>query len=163
VTEPDLVQVHLLELPVGLWAKAREQSNELLREFTLMAESSAGLAETDGMRAPLPTRLTALVDTLTQDFAGVSDAQSQELNDAYEAGRSTLALLVFHVPVAAAAASQALGDLLDEADRYCTEGKHLLTLASSPDVVAFRRWYLDEFVRQVSGHPPTPWSPVSAV
>jgi len=61
------------------------------------------------------------------------------------------------VPASAGAAAAALRDLMDEADEYCQQGEHLLTLTSPEDVTAFRRWFLDEFERQCGGADPVPW------
>jgi hypothetical protein len=47
--------------------------------------------------------------------------------------------------------------MLDDADEYCREGRHLLTLATPPDLLAYRRWYLQQFVDQARGRPATPW------
>ncbi len=46
--------------------------------------------------------------------------------------------------------------MLTAADEYCREGA-LLTCAPPPSAVRFREWYLNEFVVQIDGHPPTPW------
>jgi hypothetical protein len=32
-----------------------------------------------------------------------------------------------------------------------------LTLVTPPEAVAFRTWFLEEFVRQVAGEDPLPW------
>jgi hypothetical protein len=48
---------------------------------------------------------------------------------------------------------------LDAADELCGEG-HMLTIAPAPEISAFRRWYLDEVVRQLGDASPTPWSEV---
>ena len=61
------------------------------------------------------------------------------------------------MPAALAAAARRLRTLLDEADAFCRAGD-LLTLATQPEGVAFRHWYLDEFQRQIDGRPPRPWS-----
>ncbi len=47
---------------------------------------------------------------------------------------------------------------MDEADDYCRAGQHLLTLVTPPEALAFRRWYLGEFVRQIAGEQPRPWT-----
>ena len=47
--------------------------------------------------------------------------------------------------------------MLDEADAYCREGAHLLTVATPPEELRFRRWFISEFVVQVGGAAPTPW------
>jgi hypothetical protein len=52
--------------------------------------------------------------------------------------------------------AQRVEQLLDEADAFCRDGT-LLTLEPSPDVVAFRRWYIGELARQVAGEAPEPW------
>ena len=66
------------------------------------------------------------------------------------------------MPGAAAEASQALGDMLDQADAFCRDGSHLLTLAADADVVAFRWWYLRQFIDQIAGAAPVPWPAVQA-
>jgi hypothetical protein len=47
--------------------------------------------------------------------------------------------------------------VLDETDEFCRAGK-LLTLEAAHDVLAFRRWYLQQMTVQASGGPATPWS-----
>jgi len=153
-----LHEVHLLEIPVPLWAKTQEQTDGLLREFALAADVTDEAAR----ERHLPTRLTALIDELSSQFAGVSTEQEQRLYAAAAAGQPVIPDLVYVVPGAAAEASQALGELLDEADDFCREGAHLLTLAADPDVVAFRWWYLREFIAQIGGDEPTPWSAYAA-
>jgi hypothetical protein len=97
------------------------------------------------------------MDELNTRFAGASTAQEEQLHAAAAEGVPVLERLVFTVPSAAAPASIELGEMLDAADDYCRAGQHLLTLAAPEDVVAFRRWYLGEFVRQPSGGAPVPW------
>ena len=157
-TEPDLHEVHLLELPVGLWAKAQEQTDGLLREFALAAD----LADPQALDRHLPTRLTKLMETLNAQFAGASTEQEQALFAAAAADEPVIEDLVYQVPGAAAEASQVLGDMLDEADAFCRDGSHLLTLAADPDVVAFRWWYLRQFIDQIAGAPPVPWPAVQS-
>ncbi len=52
--------------------------------------------------------------------------------------------------------------MLDEADAYCRQGSHLLTLQTPPDQRAFRTWFLAEFLSQLAGGPPTPWPEYTA-
>lgn len=59
----------------------------------------------------------------------------------------------------AAEGAARLESLLDEADEFCRAGD-LLTLAATGEGVAFRRWFLHEFVRQIDGRPPRAWSSV---
>jgi hypothetical protein len=148
----DLVEVRMLQLPVRLWARAQEQHDALMREFALMSVP----AEPGERERHVPTRLTQLMDTLTADFEGVSTQQEQELFAAAAAGTDSLDQ-VYRVPPAVAPASKALGQMLDEADEYCRQGKHLLTLASDDELVRFRWWYLDQFIDQTAGKPPVAW------
>jgi len=67
--------------------------------------------------------------------------------------------LAFRVPPDVGPDTRRFGDLLDEVDRYCAEGEHLLSLVTPPGPLRFRRWYLGEFLRQVDGGPPQRWEP----
>jgi hypothetical protein len=60
--------------------------------------------------------------------------------------------------VSAVAAAAHLGDILDEADDYCRSGKLLLTLATPPPLVTYRKWFLSQFTEQAAGSPPTTWA-----
>ena len=105
----------------------------------------------------MPTRLAQLIDTLTADFEGVSTEQEQQLYDAAAANQPVIDELVYTIPRAAVPASKALGVMLDEADEFCRQGKHLLTLAADDELVRFRRWFLDQFIDQADGKPPVAW------
>lgn len=155
MTDPaqDLYQVRIRQLPVRLWARSQEQHDALMREFALMAVPSD---ERDRERH-VPTRLRQLIDTLTADFEGVSTEQEQQLFDAAERGQDVLDELVYTLPRAAVPASQALGEMLAEADDFCRQGEHLLTLAADDELVQFRRWYLGEFIDQADGKSPVAW------
>jgi hypothetical protein len=61
------------------------------------------------------------------------------------------------VPESVGAAAHSLGDILDQADVYCSTGRHLLTLATPEDLVTFRHWFLAQFTDQVTGAPPVSW------
>lgn len=152
----DLAVVELIGLPLALNARSQEHSQALIREFQLIAEQVDGQAQ-DGVRAPIPRRLLELVAVLTADYSAYTAEQEEIMDDALAAGEESVDL-VYRVPRSAGPAAQMLGELLDEADEFCREGKHLLTLATPPDLVAYRRWYLEEFTRQLAGEPPRPWS-----
>jgi hypothetical protein len=155
MTDPnnDLYQVRVLQMPVPLWSRSQEQHDALMREFALM---SVPTEESERQRH-VPTRLSQLIDTLTADFEGVSTEQEQQLYNAAAAGQPVIDELVYMLPLAAVPASKALGEMLDEADEFCRQGKHLLTLAADDELVRFRRWYLDQFIEQADGKPPVPW------
>ncbi|HEU5035256.1 MAG TPA: hypothetical protein VFT62_10950 [Mycobacteriales bacterium] len=155
---PDLVRVELLGLPVPLWQRSQEHTDELIREFTLIAsERRYG----DSEQHAVPHRLIALIDDLTTQYSGFSEANEQQLVEAAARGSESLDL-VYVLPPAAGQAAEHLGQLLDEADEYCRRGQHLLTLATPEDQAAFRRWFLEEFPRQIAGAEPRPWTAYSA-
>ena len=143
----DLVTVRILGLPLDVMQRSAEHSDELLREFALIREEGS---------EHVPARLLALVEELRGRFGSFSEGARQSMQAALERGEETIDLS-YEVPPAVAAAARQLGALLDEADDFCRAGD-LLTLATLPEGVAFRRWYLEEFQRQVDGQPPRPWS-----
>jgi hypothetical protein len=154
------VEVHLLRLPVALWGRAREHSDEMQREFALMSMSASGAS--DGDERTVPVRLVELSRTLRSQYATATSAQEQQLEAALEAGTDELDDLVYVLPPAAADASRQLAALYDEADEHCRQGEHLLTLSTPDDLVAFRRWFLGEMAEQLGGRAPTPWPEYAA-
>jgi len=152
--EAVLVDVHLIGLPVTLWARAQEHTDELIREFTLLA---AQLRESGGHHE-LPVRLVQLIEELTARYSGLTNEQETRLATAALNGVQTIDDLGFRVPASTAEAAAHLGALLDECDEYCRAGRDLLTLATPTELVRFRNWYLDAFIEQVAGRPPTSWS-----
>jgi hypothetical protein len=146
-----LVEVRLLGLDLEDHRRSSQHHDELFREFAIIASSEADDAAT-------PVRLMSLIDELTSQYAGLTQNANEELQAAVERGDAHIDL-VFHLPAAVSAAVERFHELLDEADEYCRSGD-LLTLAPPPDAVAFRRWYLDEFVRQIAGEAPRPWPEV---
>jgi hypothetical protein len=148
-----LVTVQILGLPVALHARAAEHGEELQREFALIVQGREHSPE----QRDMPGRLLALIDDLQRGYSGFTTEQEDLLDAAIRSGRHTLDL-TFHVPPGASDAAVAVEALLDEADEYCRDGKHLLTLATPPELVAYRRWYLREFVEQIAGAAPTPWA-----
>ena len=152
-TATDLKEVRLLDFPLEVHQRTSEAFEGLRREFVLIALGGPDAHD-------VPSRLLRLVETLTTEFAGVDERADRERDDAIERGESVLDELVYRVPTALAPACQSLSEMLDEADEFCRKGDLLLSLASSPESVAFRRWILGEFVAQINGRPPLPWSAV---
>jgi len=146
----DLVEVRLLRFPLPLWARSREHHEELMREFALLALSP------EPIRPDVPERLRTLIDSLGRQYGAAVEAGSAERDKAWMRGDTTCDL-VYRVPRSVREASRLLSALLDEADEFCRAGHELLTLAAPADILAFRRWSLDEFVRQIDGHGPRPW------
>jgi hypothetical protein len=147
----DLVNVRLVGLPVPVWSRAQEHADELIREFILIAGDRDHTSERE-----VPARLIDLVGELTAQYGGLNSEQEIQLAQAAADGVEALDL-IFHLPPLAAQAATHLGAMFDAADEYCRTGKHLLTLATPAESLAFRRWYLGEFDRQISGEPPTSW------
>lgn len=148
-----LVTVRILGMPLEVQRRAQQHADELIRELTLVAES---MRQHHGP-GELPQRLVQVVDELTGRYSRFTVEQEQQLADALEAGADTIDL-EYCLPASVSGAVQALGDILDEADDYCRDGQHLLTLATPPDLVDYRRWYLEEFSRQTAGAAPMPWA-----
>lgn len=156
--QPELVTVHLLELPVPLAGRSRQWFEELMREFSLIAAAAADGHDADGADGlHVPRRLMQMVDMLTARFAAAHDAPRERLEDAIDRGLLVIPDHVMQLPVEAAPATRALGDMLDEADRYCRQGRHLLTLATPADLLAYRRWYLGQIADQLEGAAPVAW------
>lgn len=148
----DLVEVRLLRLPLVTHREASEHADELRREFTLIRAQEA-----DDDAADVPRRLVALMEELEEQFSGYTDAIRLELDEAIERGQVSIDL-VFRVPPEAGAAAARLAAMLDEADAHCRRGDALLTLATAPEALAYRRWYLEELTRQLDGLAPRPWT-----
>lgn len=144
-----LVEVRILSLPVAVLQRAREHGDGMMREFALIQLSQA---DNHGV----PRRLLDLADELKARFSGFTSGTDADLAAA-EASAAAEVDLRYLIPAEASEACIRLGVILDEADAYCRAGQHLLTLVTPPDALAFRRWYLDEFVRQIAGEEPVPW------
>ena len=145
------VNVRILGVPLALYREAAEHSDELQREFALI------LLTPEGHEASVPARLLRLMGDLETRFGQFRDAQREELLAALDRGEGH-ADLIYRLPPEAKEAAATLSTMLDEADAYCRAGEHLLTLATGPGPLAFRRWFLSEFVAQVDGAAPTPWA-----
>src|SRR5262245_42655660 len=122
----------------------------LRREFELIRQS-------DNAAETVPVRLLDLVDELSSRFNEFAEQPRAVLEAARERGGTTVDL-VYQLPSDFADACHRVLDLLDEADDYCLAGEHLVTLASPPEVRAYREWVLHEFIEQAAGRSPTAWS-----
>jgi hypothetical protein len=147
--------VRLLGVPVDLYLEASRHTAEIVREFALIS-----FGERSGVNEHVPDRLLELVTELRQRHKRSTDAIRARFEEAAQAG-ATAVDLELPADEAAADITERLTDLLDAADEFCRSGD-LLTLASSPDVVAWRHWWRDQVLRQVrEGADPTAWSPVA--
>jgi hypothetical protein len=154
----ELHEVRIFGMPLALQRRAQEQHAELMREFALLDI----VAPTSRHGEAVPQRLIQLIDDLNHRYSGIGTGPDAEREAAAAAGAQTVDL-VYQVPESVAEACEALSALLDEADDFCREGVRLLTLAAPDDQVAFRRWYLLEFGRQVRGESPMSWPAYAAL
>lgn len=144
-----LVTIRTLEVPLRVQAAAEAHMEALKREFELIARSDAD-------PTTVPVRLRALIDDLGAQFGGVGEAQQEIMARARDEGLESVDL-TYEAPPAVADGARRLLDLLAEADDYCRAGT-LITLATPPEELAFRQWFLGEFIRQVDGLEPRTWS-----
>lgn len=146
----EAVEVRLLELPIELWRRASAHYETIQREFDII--------KGDLPRGSVPHQLSELLEELDLRFAGVGEPNRQELLAAAERGERQLDL-VYRVPPEVVAAARRLDEMLDAVEEFCREGERLLTLATPPELVSFRKWSLGEFTRQIDyGLRPLPWS-----
>lgn len=147
------VDIRILQLPVAIWARTQQHTDELLREFTLIAEQMSHEADA---ALPLPVRLVNMVEELTSSYGAFSEEQEARMFQAVADGEESIDL-VYRLPTEVGPGARHLGDLLNDADEYCKAGQHLLTLTTPSELVRFREWFLEEFRRQADGMRPTPW------
>ena len=140
----------LLGYPVRLGALQQQHHDEIVREFQLLSMSSPE------SRTGVPGRLLELVDLLTSTFAA-EIAEPQRLRD--EALKSGAAQVDLRYPARPGMREAVLAwdTMLREVDDYCRQGT-LLALAAPAEVVALRAWTMGEFLCQLDGQPPSPWS-----
>lgn len=143
-----LFDVHLVQIPTAVHQRSTEHLEGLAREFAL-------IHGTDRERSSVPSRLRDLVESLHGQFEGLGDAENATLREAATSGVPEIDL-TYQVPAAWADACVIILRLLDETDEYCRSGA-LLTLATPPEAVAYRRWVFGEFIRQVAGEEPQSW------
>ncbi|MDQ6927246.1 MAG: hypothetical protein M3159_01125 [Actinomycetota bacterium] len=149
-TSHELVEVRILGMSLDAYRTSSAHHDELFREFALV------LARPSTAGHEVPAQLLSLIERLNERFSDFTASPEAELQVAIERDDDTIDL-TYHVPRAAREAVQELADLLARADEYCKHGD-LLTIAPPPEAVRFRDWYLDEFVGQIDGKDPVPWS-----
>ena len=148
----DIVRVELLEFPVFVHLRASEHSQGLQREFQLVLIGSAEHA------LDAPRRLLDLIGQVNSQYGNLSGPQNDAIEAAAARNDETIDRLEWQVPVGVADACIRLNHALDEADDFCRRGDGLLTLATPDEAVAYRRWFLGEFVAQAGGLEPLAWT-----
>ncbi|CAA9241415.1 MAG: Serine phosphatase RsbU, regulator of sigma subunit [uncultured Acidimicrobiales bacterium] len=88
-----------------------------------------------------------MIDTVVHRFVEAREGIKRQAVAAHDAG-SSHTQLELHLSYEAAEAGEAYLAALDEVDAYC-RAMRLLTLETPPEQRVFRRWYVEELVRQV--------------
>ncbi len=140
----------LLGYPVVLGAVQQEHFDAVVREFQLIALSSAEA------RGHVPGRLLELVAVLTRDYASERAEPERQREQALSEGRATVDLH-YTVTPGAVAIVQSWAQMLRDVDEFC-RADGLLVLARPPEVVGMQDWVLGEFLVQLAGQPPTRWT-----
>jgi hypothetical protein len=147
-TPPELSTVVLRAFPLDVFREARNHSEGVLREFAFIVDGG-------GDNTELPRRLLDIVNRVRARGAGLNTGAERAIESARDRGDKSVDFELV-VPVRMAAGATEFADLLDEVDKYCQSGE-LLTLATTPEIREFRRWYLHEMAHQLQGEPPTSW------
>jgi hypothetical protein len=147
--------VWLLRYPVELGMSTVEHIEDWIREFKLMA-----LGREDGTSThDVPLRLQAMVDMLTRRY-GAELSEPDRVRAAAAARGDATVDLAYPSPDGAEGAAAVRGwqAMLAEVDEYC-RAEDLLTLQRTPEQVRLQDWICEEFLRQLQGEPPRPWTP----
>ena len=139
--------VRLLHVPTETMLATLAHGAELRRELRLLA-----VAHQDTY--PVASDLSTFFSSLSHDFRWQLGGEA--LREAMRAGRSHLDLDVKATPESGARFGRLI-ELYELADAFC-RNERLLTLARTPELVAFQTWLFGEFVRQTNGEEPVPWS-----
>ena len=151
----ELVEVRLLGVPIPLRERSTQHGDELLREMMLIAQQANAAADGDGNGdgAEVPAKLVRLAVEVRETYSQFTVNANAEMDAAAEAGVESIDV-VYQVPSSVAGLCRHILEVIDEADAYCRQGRYLLTLATPPDILAYQRWIVGEFIRQVEGEPP---------
>src|SRR3954453_16663420 len=108
MSDDRMVTISIRGLPVPLHAASQAHSDELMREFRLLADRMRQEGS-DG----LPRRLIELVNSLEGQYSTFTEAQEDQIEAAIDSGASTVDL-VYELPAHIADGVRALGTVLDE-------------------------------------------------
>jgi hypothetical protein len=148
-------EVRLLGMPVALFRKTREQHDDLLREFAVMA---LGHGELDLSQ---PEDLRRLIQQLGGPFMRAVARSNDEVDAAALAGKRHLDLS-YRWSASLLSVVEYLESLMLRADGFCAQGL-MLTMPRSPQVLTLSRWWVGEFRRQDAGEAPLSWAQWSAL
>lgn len=144
----------LREYPVRLGSQVAEHVEEWMREFRLIALSR----QSGAVRHEVPQRLAQMVEQLSRSYATELDEPQRRREEALRRGQHSVDL---SYPVRPETEQVVLAwqQMLRQVDEYCAS-EDLLTLRRTPEQVALQDWVTEEFLRQIDGQPPRPWSQV---
>jgi hypothetical protein len=148
--EPATREVALVQYPVALGMRQRDEVGDLLREFQLIT-----IGDRAGRDTTTPQALLMFARAITEQYADALTAPQQELERAHGAGEEHTTLCYPVVPETRTVLLY-YARTMEEADEYSREAR-LMTLAPAAALYALRRWTVEEFVRQYDGHRPRPW------
>ena len=146
VDESELLSIHLLGMPVQLFATLRRHFYELGRELRL-------LAITDGDAYPLSVEFSETY--LQVEYERRQAVGVEALDQAIADGRESVDLDYLVLPNAPQTMRR-LSDLLAAVYEQLS-GKVLLSVRPPDDVLDFEQWYFGEFTRQAAGEEPIRW------
>jgi serine phosphatase RsbU (regulator of sigma subunit) len=135
-------RVDLDDVPTDLLLAAKSHVDNIVRELTL---ASAGAQA--GQTQEVPEHLRSLVAAVVDRFAEARVAIKRQALAAARRGDARTGL-VLELPLRAADAAEEYVRALDAVDAYC-RAQRLLTLETPPQHQVFRRWYVEELVRQL--------------
>ena len=151
--------VRLLGYPVELGMSTVEHVEDWMREFKLMSLGRDGGTSSHDV----PARLQAMVDALTRRYAAQLSEPDRVRAAASARGQATVDLdYSSQEGPEGEAAVRGWQAMLAEVDDYC-RAEDLLTLQRTPEQVRFQDWVCEEFLRQLRGEPPRPWTPRPAL
>lgn len=141
--------VTLMDVPVRPTMHVRARYRDLRRELVLMTLQDHQDLDSVAHRF---THAACEIDRAGR----VSLSGSKALDKAFEQGKDRVDL-AYRVPIEAAPLYARLGELLAEANAYCL-ARQFLTLAATEPEQALRGWLVGEFVHQLNGDEPVPWT-----
>lgn len=145
------VRVRLVDVPVALFDASEQHTNDLMREFALMAAARPDLG-----RGHLYSDLLAAADVYTHRPADVRGRIAESVAVARRSGWANVTV-DFDADASAADRALAWEELLQRFDAMSRE-EQLLTLPAGEELRAYRSWYVQELVEQVrTGRSPVSW------
>lgn len=141
----------LKDFPLRVWARSRQHTDEVIREFTLMLEG-----ERSGQtNLEAPKALVELADLVMTRFGSMRDEVNSAREAALAAGEDRMDSEVALVPGLPTVLSQ-IRTVMQMVDEYCRTGD-LLTLEREEDDRLLLDWTLSELIAQYEGREPTAW------